>query len=387
MKILLCLLSEQHIPNLLSVHHHKPDWLVLVESAHMKKRNVANHFLKALKLGNLDYDARHHIEPLNAEDNLAEVRRALQHAYGRFPSGEWVANLTGGTKPMSIAAYEFFKVSGGKLVYTNVTHPARLIDMSSNQVEDCVHRPRIHEFLAGYGFELRKAEDKLIEAEKRAREWASFASLLAQHASAKEVLNLNDEERKRGREKGIELSTDRFTFPNDELRRIWFSKGYPRKWTRHEVEFLTGGWLEVFFWNVLTRHSDALGIWDVRIGLEVGRCGDESGNELDVAFMHNHGLSMIECKSGSQDHDKKADVLYRVEAIKRQFGAIRVGSCLATTASNVLDKDNKVKKPISTRADIYQCRILICDEIRELAQNADNVETVRKLILGGTSSQ
>ena len=124
MKVLLCLLSDQHVPNLLSVHHYVPDQLVLVESTQMESRKVASHFLKALKLGDLDYDARHHIEPLNAEDNLAAVRRALQLAYAKFSRGEWIANLTGGTKPMSIATYEFFKALGGKLVYTNVVSPA-----------------------------------------------------------------------------------------------------------------------------------------------------------------------------------------------------------------------------------------------------------------------
>lgn len=33
MKVMLCLLSDQPIPNLLSVHHFQPDRLVLVESA------------------------------------------------------------------------------------------------------------------------------------------------------------------------------------------------------------------------------------------------------------------------------------------------------------------------------------------------------------------
>ena len=149
---------------------------------------MASHFLKALKLGGLDYDSRHHIEPLTAEDNLDAVRQALQRAYGMFPSGEWIANLTGGTKPMSIATYEFFKASGGKLVYTNVARPARLIDMKSDQTVDCSHRLGIKEFLAGYGFESKKADDKMAEAERRAREWTPTAKLLAQHAREQDIL-------------------------------------------------------------------------------------------------------------------------------------------------------------------------------------------------------
>ena len=140
MKVLLCLLSDQHVPNLLSVHHYAPDQLVLIESVKAEKDRLAGKFLEALKLGMLDYSARHHIEPLKAEDNLASVREALQVAYGKYPNGQWIANLTGGTKPMSIATYEFFKALGGKLVYTNVARPARPIDMNTGVNEDCSHR-------------------------------------------------------------------------------------------------------------------------------------------------------------------------------------------------------------------------------------------------------
>jgi hypothetical protein len=117
----------------------------------MKKREVASHFLKALKHGDLDYGSRHHIEPLAAEDNLIAVRQALQRAYGRFPSAEWIANLTGGTKPMSIATHEFFKALGGKLIYTNVVRPASLINIEGGETQECGHRLSIKEFLAGYG--------------------------------------------------------------------------------------------------------------------------------------------------------------------------------------------------------------------------------------------
>lgn len=383
MKILLCLLSDQHVPNLLSVHHYKPDRLVLIETAQMKARQVSSYFLSALKFGDLNYDGRHHIEHLQTEDNLESVRKSLQSAYGKYPSGQWIANLTGGTKPMSIATYEFFKALGGKLIYTNVSNPELMINIVTNNVENCDHRLGIKEFLAGYGFESRKTDAKLNEAENRAtEEFALSSKLLALHTDDFDILKINDEERNKARSKGIELSSDQFNFPCDDLREIWLKGSQTRKLTKYEAEFLTGGWLEVFIWDLLKSHQQGLGIWDVRLGLEVVRCGDQSGNDFDVAFMHKFGLSMIECKTGKQEHDFSGDVLYKVEAVKRQFGAIRVRSCLATTGSNVLDKDNKLKQNLRTRADIYQCRILVRDDIRNLALNAGNIDTVRNLILG-----
>ena len=386
MRVLLCLLSDQHVPNLLSVHHFKPDQLVLVESAQMESRRVASHFLKALKLGGLNYDNQHHVQPLNTEDNLNSVRQALQATYGKYSTGRWIANLTGGTKPMSIATYEFFKALGGKLVYTNVSRPAQIIDMSDHNTEDCVHRLGIKEFLAGYGFVSRKADEKLAEAEQRAREWIPSAKLLAKHEYAEDVLKLDDQERQRARDKGIELSADRFYFPCDELREIWLSRATARKMTKYEVEFLTGGWLEVFFWELLSRHADALGIWDVRLGLEVGRQGDTSGNDFDVAFMHNHGLSMVECKSGTQDHDPGSDILYKVEAVTRQFRALRVRSYLATTGSNVLDSMGNIKSSVKNRASIYNSRIVTSTEIKELAEGGETLDAIRKLLFNTTES-
>ncbi|MGO9108470.1 MAG: Card1-like endonuclease domain-containing protein [Thermoguttaceae bacterium] len=387
MNILLCLLSDQHVPNLLSVHHYTPDQLVLIESEKARKDGLADKFLAALELGGLDYQARHHIYPLKAEDNLASVRQALQAAHGKYPNGQWIANLTGGTKPMSIATYEFFKERGGKLVYTNVSRPARLIDMNSDGTEDCGHRLGIKEFLAGYGFESRKADDKLAEAEQRARGWAQSARLLAQHACEQDILVLDDQERKRARDKGIDLPANRFTFRGDELREIWLNGAPTRKLTRYEVEFLTGGWLEVFVWDALAQHADALGIWDVRLGLEVGRCGDLSGNDFDVAFMHNHSLSMVECKSGSQDHDPGSDILYKVEAVTRQFRALRVRSYLATTGGNVLDANGSIKSSVRNRANIYNCRIVTAREIQRIAREGDPSDEIRSLLFNSKEPQ
>jgi hypothetical protein len=391
---LLCLLSEQHVPNLLSVHHFKPDRLVLVESEAMRKRNVAAHFLNALKLGGLDYDARSDIEPLPAEDSLESVRGTLRQAYGRQPSAHWIANLTGGTKPMSIATYEFFKAVNGRLVYTPLARPAEMLDVGTQHTETCQHRLNIKEFLAGYGFASRKADDKTQEAEARAgRDWPC-ARVIAEHATSDDLLALADDERKKARDKGWQLQPGQLRSPAAEVTAA-VSACFALtandagllsgKLSKYAVEFLTGGWLEVFFWGLIATHAGALDVWDVQLGLEVGRAGASAGaaasNDFDVAFMRNYGLGMIECKSGTQSHDSGGDVLYKVEAVTRQFRALRVRSYLATTGTNVLDKEGQIRAAIANRAAIYDCRILTTDDIRELALHADSPDRVKATLL------
>lgn len=385
MKALLCLLSDQHVPNLLAIHHYKPDRLVLVETTAMKQRGVSTNLLNALRFGGLDYENRMCPEPLNAEDNVGEIQKTLQAAYGRFPSADWIANVTGGTKPMSIATYEFFKAVGGTIVYTNVSRPNQIIDLVKGTTENCSHQLSIKEFLAGYGFELRKADKKIEEAESRAIKWIESATLLARHCVDKPILQLQDHERKKARDKGITLASDRVNFPNDRLRQLWLADSHSLTLDKYEVKFLTGGWLEVFFWNLLRKHAETLGIWDVQLDLEVGRLGDQSGNEFDVSFMHNFALSMIECKSGSQSHDPGADVLYKIEALIRQFRALRVRSYLATTSSDVLDQEGHVKQHLRNRSEIYNCTILTANDIVQLADESVTSDQIKAVLFGQKS--
>lgn len=394
MKILLCLLSDQHVPNLLSVHHFRPERLVLVETTAMQKRSTASNFLRALNLGGLDYSDRCDIESLESEDNLDAVRSVLRRSFGRYSSAEWIANVTGGTKPMSIATFEFFKATAGRVVYTNFTRPNVLLALDSSVEETCEHKLSISEFLAGYGFESRKVEDKLREAEDRARAWTQCASVIAKRASSKEILSLSDDDRGVARKKGCDIrpgqlktdSLDVASIVSDtfSLQGNGTGESLHGRIDKYAVEFLTGGWLEVYFWDLLSRHAEAIGVWDVRLGFEVGRTGDSSGNDFDVAFMRDYGLSMVECKSGSQDHDPGSDILYKVEAVTRQFRALRVRSYLATTGDNVLDAKGAIKSSVKNRASIYNCRVVTASEIRLIANSGDSLDSIRKLLFGET---
>ena len=148
MKILFCLLSDQHVPNLLSVHHFKPDRLVLLKSGHEEERRREEP-APALEAGDLDYRGRCHVEPLPDENNLATIRTSIKRAYDGSPQDQWIANITGGTKPMSIAAYEFFKEKSARVIYTPINCPTELLDVENGGIETCRHRPKIREVVAG----------------------------------------------------------------------------------------------------------------------------------------------------------------------------------------------------------------------------------------------
>ena len=390
MKVLLCLLSDQHVPNLLSVHHFRPDRLVLVESAVMKRKQTSNYFLTALKLGGLDFGDNCYVQQLEREDDLAAIRHALRQAFARCPGEEWIANLTGGNKPMSIAAYEFFNAVGARLIYVNLPAPNVFLGLDGQVAETCIYRPPIKEFLAGYGFESRKADEAVRQSENRARMWWDCARLIAASDPAPRLLHFSgspEEKRKqwnRARDKGLDMLPEQFgpAAPEvcDAVRACFdlqfAGNALKGRLDKHAVEFLTGGWLEAFLFGLLERHAPALNCWDIRLGICPGKVGASADNEFDITFMREYGLAMIECKSGAQEHDPDAGALYKIEAAVRQFRALRVRSYLATTSANVLEA-GKLKPAIRNRADLYGCRVLVADQIRQLAGNPDSELTRR----------
>ncbi|HZW34346.1 MAG TPA: DUF1887 family CARF protein [Isosphaeraceae bacterium] len=200
-----------------------------------------------------------------------------------------------------------------------------------------------------------------------------------------DLLILEDDERKKARERGCRISRGQLRPPSESARRalvdlFGLDSDLCGQVDKYAARFLTGGWLEEFLWGVIERHQDSLQVWNVRLGVEVARKGDSSGNDLDIAFIRNHGLAMVECKSGGQEHDPSGEILYKVEAVKRQFGAIRVQSILATTSDKILEQNGSLKTTFENRADIYQCRILSRAEIRRLGKEADSADEVRRIL-------
>ncbi len=55
MKVMVCLISDQHVPNLLTVHAVEPDLLFLLESSGMKAKRGASNLIinKSIENGEL----------------------------------------------------------------------------------------------------------------------------------------------------------------------------------------------------------------------------------------------------------------------------------------------------------------------------------------------
>ncbi len=385
-KTLVCLISNQHIPNLLTVKEIRPDNLVLLVTTGMK-RNLG-WFLRALTAGGLDYSERTKIIGIQKENSVDETMSALKVAHAERPDDEWIINVTGGTKPMSIGAYEFAKANRIRALYIVESDQYRAVDLSGGEFVplDNQHVSAI-EFLEGYGYEIRNTND-LERLNLRASALQDLGALLTEHHGDSDLRNclgalqmMKDEKEKKYKKawyrEGLILTPDDgISLENDEIRtRIAREFGLTVEGTiltghleRPAAEFLTGRWLEYFVYRLLEPLVPA-SVRCLQIGLTTGQPGPGESNEFDVSFMTQRSLCMVECKTGSQRHDPKGDaVVYKIEAIKAGLRALRVRAFLATTSTNIIEHDTGETRPaLINRSKMYDFTIINGKTLRDFA--------------------
>ncbi|NPV63066.1 MAG: DUF1887 family protein [Methanotrichaceae archaeon] len=82
MKVMVCLISDQHVPNLLSVHAVEPDLLFLVETPGMKAKRGASNFIRALRMGS-SKKPKCRIITLEPTSRTSPFRSSIFHILGQ----------------------------------------------------------------------------------------------------------------------------------------------------------------------------------------------------------------------------------------------------------------------------------------------------------------
>lgn len=377
-KIHLVLLSDQQIPNLLSTLHIKPDLLAMVESAQMKEKKKAEHLLKALKLTGQDYSQKYKIIPITGEDSPNAIIASLKEFENEHKTSSWSVNLTGGTKPMSIGAYEFFKDKKAKLIYTELNKPNIGIRWDYHEDEEFKHKLRVDEFLAAYGFEIMSSKIKIDEAKFFALKYAELAKKFVlncgQNDLSLDLAKFHKDLPNKARKKGVDFPQDMKPLSSLFEEALHELSPEKAKLTPLAVQFLTGGWLEVFCYNCISKiRKNAPS--DLAIGIKIS-----SDNELDVVYIRNNTFYSIECKTGKQGKEVKDSILYKIEAVVKQLKALRVKTFLAITSMDIYAPDDplNIDIHIKNRALNYDCGIVDFIKLQQLAKNEITPEEVFK---------
>ena len=81
-----------------------------------------------------------------------------------------------------------------------------------------------------------------------------------------------------------------------------------------ELDYLTGGWFEEYVYRLIQQN---VAPDDIAIGVRIDGCTEiRHDNELDVCFIKNNQLFVIECKSGINSESMFNEIVYKVSSLK-----------------------------------------------------------------------
>lgn len=305
-------------------------------------------------------------------DHLRE--RILEFVVSNEGGGDIVLNASGGTRPMSLAAYEVFRNLGKPVYYV---HPERdhvvWLHPHDRESFDLADRIKLPAYFAAHGMKLVSAKRDGIPERFReltdtlTRHISRFSTPIGTlnwlAAASKNSLATNpiDPETFHGKEMqellGLFSANEVLQIEVD--RRLRFSDQDGRF-------YVNGGWLEEHIYGVLFNlRKEIPSIQDIarNVLVEWDVNGSPVSNELDVVFLADNKLYIIECKTkrfenANAPNTDAAHALYKLDTLRDYMGG--------TGARAMLVSYRALSKAPKERAKEFGVRICDGDRIREI---------------------
>jgi hypothetical protein len=308
-----------------------------------------------------------HTRPISDPWDVAQTQNEILDLLVECADKDVALNVTGGTKPMAIAAQEVFRAEKRAIFYV---HPEqnRVVPLFSDENSFVIEeRIKLADHLSIHGFhELQRdvrefperyyllAQEWINEVERFAKPLRTMNHLAGQ---ARDVLRVALERQdameharelveKLGRYGLAQLGGNELVFPDEDAR-----------------FFANGGWLELHVARVVEDLSDSGHIQDIARSLKVESEG-KARNEIDVAVLAANRLYLLECKtkqlSGTQERGPGADMLYKLDSLSALGGLNTRGAVVSFQPLERWDRQ---------RAKDLRIRVIEGGELRNLAKH------------------
>ena len=329
-----CLVSDQPAANFLPIIYYKPKAVVLVVSP--EKRNQAVVLTAALEksrpgiqIERIDIDSAYDVN-----STLMEIWKGLDRY--KEEGFKPIVNLTGGTKPMSIAALQAASAANCTAFYLDADKNVITIFQAGAldgeiRIPAIEFKPNLEHYLETYGYASNfrdKAQKKfsakeleLVRELATKREIRDAIPFMNKFVSEAEGTNITSGLGKAMQEPG----NLKYRSGIEVWIREFEKAGYVR-WKGEELSFpdeesrffAAGGWLEEF----VAYQIRELGI-DPWVNLEIRKNAKAENvkNEIDVAFLKNGHLYIVECKTSKMADKRVAnETVYKLETLGKVGG-------------------------------------------------------------------
>ena len=250
----------------------------------------------------------------------------------QWPHDSYVVNITGGTKLMSLAAYNIFSNKNNcEIFYQPINQPLQRIYPKYEEYE-ITELLTLDEYIKSQGivYKYNNACEKNYDFNKDV-----YRNVIEPNRDAiKDMVAMQNNSYFRNifkRKDTInfeEIPEEKFVTPEgnkiDKLTVLNVVKAFEfdvKAFTKSNLRYITGGWFEEYVYQKVKNENNII---DENIALNVQINKGNDHNELDVAYIKNNQLHVIECKSfldGKEGDKILNDALYKLNAImKSKFG-------------------------------------------------------------------
>ncbi|MDR1791963.1 MAG: DUF1887 family protein [Bacteroidales bacterium] len=359
--LIVTLLSAQTIPNVQFIKYirdnkcenEQTEYLFISTDA-MEEKGVGDWIRKVCEITNFETICVNHSDISDIENRLAECS---------FDKYEQIfVNITGGTKMMSLAVSDFFKMKpnariyyiDGKKCFLNFPVEHRISD-------DLVDNISLKEYVESYGFEMQEGHISGISLDYTKQFLQEFLNF-----GVNERRIINQLRQKRDKTVSINEMTGlqdllcKITFPLVDKNFLIVNK--------YEVRYLTGDWFEEYIYFRL-QEEGIIKKEDLKTGVQLKKKGID--NEFDIIFLYKTKFYAIECKTSilSDRGNIVNETIYKSTALQRNLGLFSNFSIF--TLSSRESKD--VKQTHLDRASDLNIKVLCREDII-------NSESISKLL-------
>ena len=362
----LLLVSDQPMPNFLPLlsEELRPDSVTLAVSPQMSaKAEALRQEIISLGIG------VHDNLPVASPSDIPAIQAAIIGWIDAHADEDIALNLTGGTKPMSIAAQEAFRMAGKPAFYVDIrTDRASFLENARAPVS-LTHQPTLGQFFRINGTRMTSYETGIfLPNDKWATLAETFASDIRRWQKALGYLQrLASEAERDGRlECGRPAEADTIEeWDNllDELYGNELTRTPDRSLSFRSSDaraFCQGVWFEhLVFSRLRNRPFGNNRLW--RNVLITGAGGES--NELDIVALYGNTLHIVECKARNMTQEGVVDAaVYKLAELTRSSG-LRAKGILAS-ARHVRDADKRRAKAYGI--DILDNPILLDEQFRRM---------------------
>lgn len=283
-KVLVSILSDHLVPNYLFIKEMRGQYneLLFIGTPYTESKAIATHLENALE------NRKSNIKKVILEsDQYQEGVQPLENI--SLPNDvQYIVNLTGGTKIMSLIVYDFFRKLNSSFYYIPIGKNT-YCNIEEENMHALQYRISLREYFTLYGLNY-ECDNALL---KEAQTTFQF----------------------------FEKQKKRKFYLSDEIKNSHQAE------TATDKKYYAGEWFEEYTYLRIKKELN-LREQDIAMSLKIYREDSQNNdNEIDVAFMYENALYIIECKVSMNGYGKEKwqtieDYLYKLAAISKDFGLI-----------------------------------------------------------------